>query len=224
MPMFVPVPRRSFDQKMQRPKKRPDTPLQILCGVSSQSGVSSSIKIHVLQEELKHYPDQSFVNFLIKSLTEGFHTGINPVPTIPLECKNLLSTRQDPDTITQLIDDELNKGYLIGPYEEIPFEIYRINPIGLAQSKYSKKKRLIVDISAPHNNQNHSSLNELINKEDFSLQYVTIDHAVRIIQSLGKGGWLCKADIMDAFKLISIHPSLWPYHGIKNNNKYYFFH
>lgn len=208
---------------MQRLKKRPDTPLQTLSGVNFQSSVSSSLKVSVLQEELKHYPDQSFVNFLIKSLTEGFHTGINPLPTIPLECKNLLSARQDPDTITQLIDDELNKGYLIGPFEEIPFEIYRINPLGLAQSKYSKKKRLIVDMSAPHNNQDHPSLNELINKEDFSLQYVTIDHAVRIIQSLGKGSWLCKADIMDAFKLIPIHPALWPYHGIKNNNKYYFF-
>lgn len=31
---------------------------------------------------------QSFVNFLIKSLTEGFHTGINPLPTIPLESQN----------------------------------------------------------------------------------------------------------------------------------------
>lgn len=135
----------------------------------------------MLQEELKHYPEQSFVNFLILSLTEGFQTWIKPLPTIPLECKNLSSARQGPDTITQLIDDELNKGNLTGPYEEIPFEIYRINPIGLAQSKYSKKKRLIVDMSAPHNNQDNPSLNELFNKEDLSLQYVTIDNGVRVI-------------------------------------------
>lgn len=74
---------------MQRLKKRPDTPLQTLSGVNFQSSVSSSLKVSVLQEELKHYPDQSFVNFLIKSLTEGFHTGINPLPTIPLECKKI---------------------------------------------------------------------------------------------------------------------------------------
>lgn len=50
------------------------------------------------------------MNFLIKSLTEGLHTGINPLPTIPLECKNLLSVRQGQDTITRLIDDELKLG------------------------------------------------------------------------------------------------------------------
>ena len=33
----------------------------------------------------------------------------------------------------------------------------------------------------------------------------------------------CKVDISDAFKLIPIHPSLWPYHGIKWNNNYYYY-
>lgn len=118
-------------------------------------------------------------------MTEGFYTGIHPIPTIPLESKNLLSARQDLDTITQLIDDEFNEGCLIGPYKEIPLKNSRINVIGLTQSKYSKKTLLIVDMSAPHNNHDHPSLNEIINKQNCSLQYVTLDHAVRIIQSVG---------------------------------------
>ena len=32
----------------------------------------------------------------------------------------------------------------------IPFSLYRINSVGLAEHKYSKKKRLIVDMSDPH--------------------------------------------------------------------------
>ena len=36
-------------------------------------------------------------------------------------------------------------GYLYGLFQEIPFEQYRISPIGIAESKYSKKKRLIVN-------------------------------------------------------------------------------
>ena len=32
----------------------------------------------------------------------------------------------------------------------MPFPVYRVNPIGVAEGKYSNKKRLIVDLSAAH--------------------------------------------------------------------------
>ena len=51
----------------------------------------------------------------------------------------------------ELLNDKLRKGYLIGPFNEHPFEVYRIHPISVAQKKYSDKKRLVVDLSAPHN-------------------------------------------------------------------------
>lgn len=135
----------------------------------------------------------------------------------------MLSARSQPDVVTELVSKEVNKGFLAGPFPNIPFDSYRINPIGVATGKHSQKKRLIVDLSAPHDDPDNPSLNELINKEEFSLQYVTIDHAVRIIKNLGAGSLLCKTDISDAFKLIPIHPSLWPFHGIKWNGNYYFY-
>ncbi|CAC5368602.1 unnamed protein product [Mytilus coruscus] len=90
-----------------------------------------------------------------------------------------------PDDVTKLVDDELRKGYLIGPFTKPPFDTYRISPIGIVEGKYSKKKRLILDLSAPHNNDEHHSINDLINKEDYSLTYVRIDDAISIIKSLG---------------------------------------
>ena len=80
-----------------------------------------------------------------------------------------------------------------------------------------------MDLSAPHQNKQHKSLNELIDKEEFSLSLVTIDNAIRKNRELGKNSWLCKVDIRDAFKLVPIHESLWPFHGVKWNNKYYFY-
>ncbi|CAF3412760.1 unnamed protein product [Rotaria sp. Silwood1] len=100
---------------------------------------------------------------------------------------------------------------------------YRINPIGLVESKYSKKKRLIVDLSAPHNDKDHPSINSLIDKDSYSLSYVTVDDAIKSIQKLGKSAWMNKADIQDAFKLLPIKQSLWPFYSIKWNNNYYFF-
>lgn len=184
---------------------------------------STPINIGQLERYLENHPDRSFVYYLIEGLRKGFHTGIDKTPTTAYECKNLLSARTQPKVTAQLIQSEFEKGFLNGPFKEIPYSIFRINPVGVAEGKYSKKKRLIVDLSAPHDNEDHESLNNLINKEEFSLKYVTIDQAIAIIKCNGEGSLLCKTDITDAFKIIPIHPSLWPFHGIKWDLQYYFY-
>ncbi|MEW8338437.1 MAG: reverse transcriptase domain-containing protein [Candidatus Thiodiazotropha taylori] len=173
--------------------------------------------------ELENHPNRTFCEHLLDGFIQGFDTGLTSLPKHSYECANLLSAKNQPPITMELLNTELERGYAIGPFDRIPFEQYRISPLGVAESKYSKKKRLIVDLSAPHDNEKHPSLNELINKEDFSLSYVTIDTAVQIIRRLGKGAWMCKTDIKDAFKLIPIKEALWPYYGVKWNGKYYFY-
>lgn len=181
-----------------------------------------AICIEALYTELKHHPDREYVNYLVTGLTEGFHTGIDPLPTVSYECTNNLSARKDPDTTTRLLIDEVSKGYMIGPFHEPPFEVFRINPLSLAEKKYSGKKRLVVDMSSPHDDGDFPSINSLICKEDFRLSYVKIDEAIKIIQTLGRGSWLCKTDLVDAFKTVPVHPTIWPFQGVKWNGNYYF--
>lgn len=130
---------------------------------------------------------------------------------------------RQPGIVSDLIEKELANGYLLGPFESPPFPVYRINPIGLAEGKYSKKCRLIVDLSAPHDNQEHASINSLINKNEYSLSYVRIDDAINTIKRCGRGAMLCKTDVIDAFKIIPIKQELWRYHGISWNGRCYFF-
>jgi hypothetical protein len=78
-------------------------------------------------------------------------------------------------------------------------------------------------LSAPHDNEFNPSLNDLISKEEFSLQYVSIDDAIKIIKRMGNGARLIKTDITDAFKIMPLSPDMWPYHCIKREEKYYFF-
>jgi hypothetical protein len=125
------------------------------------------------------------------------------------------------DSAKNLAAYEKQQGYVIGPFQSSPFSTYRINPISIAEGKYSKKKRLVVDLSAPH--ESGDSLNDLIDKEMFSLTYVKLDNAISIIRKFGAGSILNKTDIKDAFKLIPIHPSLWPFHGIQLEENMYFF-
>ncbi len=173
--------------------------------------------------ELEHYPDKLFTHHLLCGIKYGFHTGItNQLQLQTFTSTNLLSASQDPDTVSELLDKELEEKFWIGPFLESPFPMYRISPLGVVQHKYSFKKRLIVDLSAPHDNPIHSSLNSLINKDDYSLTYVRIDDAITIINELGQGSWLCKVDVKAAFKILPIHPSLWPLHGVEWQNKMYF--
>jgi hypothetical protein len=59
-------------------------------------------------------------------------------------------------------------------------------------------------LSAPYEDPDNPSLNELIDKEEFSLQYVSIDDAINIIKRLGIKSWLNKTDITDAFKVMPL--------------------
>lgn len=188
-----------------------------------ESVAKTPINIANLAHELEKHPNVQFTQYLLSGLTQGFHTGIKSLPNVSIECKNLRSALSHSEHVSSLIDAEVEKGYLYGPFDQIPFSHFRINPIGVAVGKYNNKKRLIVDLSAPHEDPENPSLNELINKEEFSLQYVSIDHAIRTIKKLGVNCWLMKTDITDAFKVMPLAPELWPYHGIKWNDKYYFF-
>lgn len=139
------------------------------------------------------------------------------------ECKNLLSARQNAQDVHELISKECQKGFLYGPFDQPPFKAYRVSPLGLATGKYSGKKRLIVDLSSPHDDSQHFSVNELIDKDSCSLTYVKIDDAIQSICQYGRGALMCKIDIADAFKQLPIKPSQWPYFCVRWDKLYYVF-
>ncbi|XP_041102689.1 uncharacterized protein LOC121313986 [Polyodon spathula] len=110
---------------------------------------------------------------------------------------------------------------MVGPFAAPPFTTFRINPIGIATRKYSGKKRLIIDLSAPRGSFTRS-INSLISSEEFSLHYIKLSDAINSIKVAGHGAWLAKADISDAFKVMPIHPSLCHLFGVCWADKFYF--
>ncbi|XP_052398873.1 uncharacterized protein LOC127946375 [Carassius gibelio] len=152
----------------------------------------------------------------------GFLAGLSNMPTFSFICKNLQSAIKDPQAVDDLMDKELEKGYMIGPFDQPPFKLFRINPLGVAVRKYPGKKRLIIDLSAPHSTVGVPSINSLIPSEPFSLTYSTVDNAIKLIKLAGRGAWLSKADITDAFKIMPLHPSQWHLFGVRWREKIYF--
>ena len=200
-------------------KKLPSSSLQ----PQEISSEKSSVKVSQLEVEFSGHPDKNFVKYLTEGFRNGFDTGLNILPQVSFECDNLRSAKNDPEATTELLQTELERWYIMGPFVSVPFDTHRISPLGIAIGKYLGKKRLILDLSAPHQNEEHQSLNELIDKEEFSLSYATIDNAIKKIKALGQNSWMCKVDVRDAFKLVPIKVSLWPYYGIKWNGKFYFY-
>ena len=185
---------------------------------------SSPVNVKQLQEELKFHPDNNFKDYLVNGFMYGFDTKVPNIKLDIKECKNLMSATKFEQDTDLLINSELEKGFLSGPFSSPPFKEYRVSPIGIAEGKYSKKKRIIVDLSAPHDNPDNPSINELIDKEQCSLSYVTIDDAIKQIVEFGPGTQLCKTDISDAFKLIPIRPSQFNLFCVKWRDLYYFYH
>ncbi|CAG2198720.1 unnamed protein product [Mytilus edulis] len=184
---------------------------------------TTPINVEVLQNELRNHSDKSFVYYLCNGLKYGFDTKVSVTSLPTLECRNNLSARSQPNVVNELLRKECENGFMYGPFDTLPFSSYRVSPLGVAEGKYSKKKRLILDLSAPHQSDIHFSINELIDKDTCSMSYVKIDNAIDIILKYGRHSWLCKYDISNAFKNCPILPSQWPLFCIKWEDKYYFY-
>ena len=68
---------------------------------------------------------------------------------------------------------------------------------------------MIIDLSPPHNNKKHVSINDLIDKDQCSLTYVKLDDAIRKICEIGQSAILSKYDLKDAFKICPTRKSQW---------------
>ncbi len=186
-----------------------------------QKYLSSPIIIPSLASELGNHPDKKITQFLLSGLKEGFDPGLESIPNSRIICNNLQSATAEPLIVQALIKKELDSGFMIGPFNSPPFELVRISPIGVATRKFSGKKRLIIDLSAPHGN-SHPSINSLIPLDEFSLHYHNIDQSIVLIKKAGRRAWLAKAGITSAFKVMPIHPNFWHLFGICWDKKFYF--
>ncbi|XP_072306544.1 uncharacterized protein [Eucyclogobius newberryi] len=184
-------------------------------------GGGHSRSIPALSKALQDHPDPEFVRFLITGFSEGFRPSLISLPSTSFTCKNLQSALKEPGVVDSLLAKEVKDGHMIGPFTNPPFSPFRISPIGIATRKYSGKKRLIIDLSAPHGC-HIPSINSLIPSDEFALKYATIDHAISLIKLAGHAAWLSKADIKNAFKVLPIHPDFWRFFGVCWKGAFYF--
>ena len=160
---------------------------------------STPIDIDALEGELNTHPDQVFAATLVRNLREGFHIGYAG-PEFSLEFLNLILAYEHPDIVSAYLDKEIALGLISGPYPIPPFPNFRCNPLGVVPKKTPGKWRSILHLSYPPG----ESVNDFIDKDTYSLQYVTIERVIHHIRRLGPGCFLSKVDIEAAFRIAPV--------------------
>ena len=74
-----------------------------------------------------------------------------------------------------------------------------------------------MDLSFPFDH----SVNDGIDKDEFSLQYCSVKHAIDLTVKTGKGALMGKVDIKSAYRIIPVHPSDRYLLGMRWRDKFY---
>lgn len=132
--------------------------------------------------------------------------------------KNKPSAYEHADVTDAYLRNEVELSRVAGPFDTPPLQPLHISSFGVIPKKGQPGKwRLIVDLSSLLG----FSVNDGIDPESWSLQYIKLDDIVTMVSTLGKGALLAKFDIESAFRNIPVHP----YHrhllGMKWRSKYY---
>ena len=166
--------------------------------------------------ELSEHPNKHFVSHIISGITNGFDLGFRGKDDSYI-AQNMRSVVIQKDVVRNYIKGEITAGRVMGPFKEPPFSFFRCSPIGVVPKKTAGKFRVIMNLSKPKG----SSVNDCINKEDFSLSYVTVDQAIDKILSLGKGCLLTKVDVETAFRIVPVKPEQWNLLGFQFDNEFF---
>lgn len=160
--------------------------------------IVTPVRPKVLKYFLKGY-DTAMADYLVAGFTYGFELHYEG-PRQFRSSKNLLSALQNPVIVNKKLQKELEAHRIVGPFVTLPFDNLQISPIGIVPKKEKGQFRLIHHLSFPEN----SSINDFIPEVFTKVHYATLDDAMNIIVSLGKGCLIAKTDIESAFRIVPV--------------------
>ena len=177
-----------------------------LHSVPYEGSVSTPLQPEAWDRALQSIPDRAFTHFISRGIRGGFRIGVRDGAQFKPSTRNLKSAYDQPEIITAYIEREVQLGRLTR-LPEAPVltpPLLQVSPFGVIPKKHRPNKwRLIVNLSSPEGH----SINDAISEAQSSVAYTSIDQAVSIAHSLGKGCLLAKLDLKEAYRAVPVHPS-----------------
>ena len=131
--------------------------------------------------------------------------------------RNVLSAEENIKISKEQIYKEIMSGRVAGPFENSPFSTLQISPLGLVPKKKPGEIRVIHHLSNPEG----TSINDGISKDLCTVQYQTIDDAIKLVKHYGKSSLLSKTDIENSFRLVPINKQNYDLLGFSIDGKFY---
>ena len=92
--------------------------------------------------------------------------------------------------------NEVSLGRVAGPFDSPPLPGLHISSFGVIPKKGQPGKwRLIVELSPP----NWSSVNDGISPDELTMEYIHVDHIIRMVSQHGPGALMAKFDVAAAY-------------------------
>ena len=162
--------------------------------------LSTPINAQRLNRLLKsiNYPIKSRL-FLFSGFVRGFRLGFHGTPNSDCNVNNRVLNQIERQAIKDTITKELSKRRIRGPFAELPYQTFQLNPIS-AIPKKNGKYRMISNLSSPAG----KSINDGISDDFARVSYASLDSAINLIIRAGPNAFMSKSDIESAFRLLPI--------------------
>ena len=178
----------------------------------------SPLNLRQFSTELRFHPDRGKVNYVLHGIARGFDIGFSPQSPLTSARKNKASAYEHPEVVDAYLRNEVSLGRVSGPFDSSPLPDLHISGFGvIPKAGQPGKWRLILDLSSPHG----SSVNDGIDPDLFSLQYIKFDDVVAMVTKLGRGALMAKFDVQSAFRNLAVLPSQRYLLGMKWRGKFF---
>ena len=165
--------------------------------------IRGQLNIQAWQAYLANYRDWQ----LIKLLAFGFPQDFDEQIVLKSDKLNHKSSLAYPDHILHYLSEEITFKAIMGLYEDPPLPDMHTSPFITREKPDLDKRRVIVDLSWPHNNSvNAGVYSDRYLETDFLLTYSSVDDITARVIDLGKGSHLFKVDISRVFRHIKMDP------------------
>jgi len=184
-------------------------------GALEKSEVSTPINVPLLEKLIRGFEHSARV---IQGFREGFKFHFSGT-----ECsitgKNTMEANIHSAAVDAKIIDELTKGRIAGPFANPPFRNFKCSPLSVREKSAPGTYRLLHNLSYPYD---ETSVNGGIEQHHKTVKYASIQTAIKVINELGRGCYMAKADIKSAYRIVPIHPSQYHLLGFRWRGQYFY--
>ena len=89
---------------------------------------------------------------------------------------------------------------MAGPFDSLPLPNLQVSIFGVTPQRGNW--RLFVDVLSPE----ESGVNDGINRDEFTLHYITVYQVIRLVSQFSRGALMAKFDVESTCRNVPVHP------------------